>query len=132
MIRPATVGRDRAVKAALGEAGLEAEPPGHLLHEPWDVADAGGRVLQGLQPVLARGAAATVPAPLPGIGRLPAPERWPASEALADWRLGAAMNRGAEVVGRFARVGEAAARAARRIPGGAGGGTMPPGATGRT
>ena len=38
------------------------------------------------------------------------PAAWPASDRLADWGLGAAMNRGAAVVARHAVVGEEAAR----------------------
>jgi deoxyribodipyrimidine photo-lyase len=88
---PATVARDKAVKAALKEAGLAAvSHPGHLLHEPWDV-ETGGRFLQGLQPVLARGAAARGANPRPcrsrGFRRLTA---WPASDR---WRTGASARR---------------------------------------
>jgi len=50
-------------------------------------------------------------APLPPVTALRPPASAPASEALADWRLGAAMNRGAAVVARHARVGEAVALA---------------------
>jgi deoxyribodipyrimidine photo-lyase len=72
--------------------------------------DRAGRLLQGLHPLLARGR------PRPRRGRaLPRPSKLPRptlarQRALADWQLGAAMNRGADVVARHARVGEAAAR----------------------
>ncbi|MBA4325376.1 MAG: deoxyribodipyrimidine photolyase, partial [Rhodobacter sp.] len=52
-----------------------------------------------------------VAAPEPAPSRARGAEVWPASERLEDWRLGAAMNRGAEVVARHQAVGEAAARA---------------------
>ncbi len=108
---PATVARDKAVKAGLASAGLASvSHPGHLLHEPWAVETQAGGFFKVYSPFWRAVAPRDVPAPLAAIGRLPAPERWPASEALENWRLGAAMNRGAEVVGRFARVGEAAAQ----------------------
>jgi deoxyribodipyrimidine photo-lyase len=39
------------------------------------------------------------------------PAAWPASDRLEDWRLGAAMDRGADIVARHQAVGEAAAAA---------------------
>ena len=47
----------------------------------------------------------SLPAP-----RLAAPADWPGSDTLADWRLGAAMDRGGAVVRDHAHPGEAAAR----------------------
>jgi deoxyribodipyrimidine photo-lyase len=107
---PASVARDTKVKAALKGAGTEARSfAGHLLHGPWEVeTEAGGfyrvftpywRAMRDL-PVLLPEAAA------PRAGRLGA---WPTSERLADWQLGAAMNRGAAVVLPYQAVGEAAA-----------------------
>mmetsp|Transcript_28845 Transcript_28845/g.54895 ORF Transcript_28845/g.54895 Transcript_28845/m.54895 type:complete len:320 (-) Transcript_28845:1507-2466(-) len=51
-----------------------------------------------------------VDAPLPAPGKIAAPEAWPLSEDIADWHLGAAINRGAEVVRPFVQLGEAAAQ----------------------
>ena len=43
LYEPAAIARDSAVKAALREAGLEAEShPGHLIFEPWAVAPKSG------------------------------------------------------------------------------------------
>jgi deoxyribodipyrimidine photo-lyase len=108
---PATVARDKAVKVGLSEAGLQTvSHPGHLLHEPWEIATQAGGFFKVYSPfwrALRRGAARAAGPDIGGCRRRSAGRRRTASE---DWRLGAAMNRGAEVVGRFVRVGEAAAR----------------------
>jgi deoxyribodipyrimidine photo-lyase len=108
---PAWVARDTAVKSALTAAGVAAEShPGHLLRDPWAVETAAGGPFKVYTPFWRATAGLGAPEALPEPGRIPAPAAWPVSDALADWRLGAAMNRGAAVVARFARVGEAAAR----------------------
>lgn len=109
---PASVARDTAVKAGLKAAGLEARSfAGHLLHEPWEVATAQGGPYRVFTPYwnAVRGRAVAAPEPAPGALRGVAV--WPGSERLEDWRLGAAMNRGASVVAAHVRVGEDAARA---------------------
>jgi deoxyribodipyrimidine photo-lyase len=109
---PAWVARDTAVKAALVAAGVEAcSHPGHLLHEPWVPRTASGGHFKVYSPFWRAFAGLDVAPALPEPARLPAPEVWPDSERLEDWRLGAAMDRGAAVVARFVRVGEEAARA---------------------
>lgn len=108
----AAIVRDREVKAALGVAGIEARSfPGAVLFEPWTVATGQGRPYSVFTPfwraVRARDPGGSEPAP----ARVQPPTGgWPASDHLPDWAMGAAMNRGAAVVGRFASVGEAAAR----------------------
>lgn len=109
---PAAIARDTAVKAALRGQGVEAvSHAGHLLFEPPAVATGGGGFYRVYTPfwraVSGRGVA--VPDPAPRALRPPAD--WPATERLEDWRLGAAMQRGAAVAGPFQRVGEAAAEA---------------------
>ncbi|MCU0829627.1 MAG: DNA photolyase family protein [Tabrizicola sp.] len=108
---PASVARDTAVKAALKADGVEARSfAGHLLHEPWEVQTGSGGFYRVFTPYwkATRGMAVAAPGPEPKAMR--GVERWPASERLEDWRLGAAMHRGAEVVVRYQAVGEAAAR----------------------
>lgn len=112
---PASVARDRQVKAALRAGGLSAEShAGHLLHEPWEVQTGQGGFYKVYTPywnaVRQRPVADALPAPK----RLPAPAQWPESDRLKDWRMGAAMQRGAAVVARYASVGEAAAQARLR------------------
>ncbi|MBN8632662.1 MAG: deoxyribodipyrimidine photo-lyase, partial [Rhodobacterales bacterium] len=107
---PASVARDTGVKAALKAAGLEARSfAGHLLHEPWEVETGQGGSYRVFTPFwkAVRGMAVASPEPAPKLLR--GVEAWPASDLLADWRLGQAMNRGAEVVARYQAVGEPAA-----------------------
>jgi deoxyribodipyrimidine photo-lyase len=108
---PESVARDTEVKAALKEDGLDARSfGGHLMFEPWTVETKEGGFYKVYTPFWRAVRGRAVDAPLPAPGRLPAPETWPDSERLEDWRLGAAMNRGAAVVAPHARVGERAAQ----------------------
>ena len=109
---PDQIARDKAVKAALHDAGLEARSfPGHLLFEPWTLQTGQGKPYQIYTPfwraALGRGVAQQRLAPPTA---LTTPQHWPESEDLADWQLGRAMNRGAEVVRAYIHVGEAAAQ----------------------
>jgi deoxyribodipyrimidine photo-lyase len=108
---PAWVARDKAVKAGLKADGVGATShTGHLLHEPWVPQTKAGGFFRVYTPFWRAVAALDVPEPLPESARLNPPERWPASDRLEDWRLGAAMDRGGAIVARHARVGEEAAR----------------------
>ena len=60
---------------------------------------------------------ADVSAPEPAPDQLRPPETWPQSDRLADWGLGAAMNRGAAVLAEHACIGEDRAGAARGFSG---------------
>ncbi len=115
---PEAVARDTGVKAALKTAGVEAHSfAGHLLHEPWDIETGDGGFYRVYSPfwkaMRSRQIPAPAPAPALSLAPLAAHGTGPAprSDRLADWRLGAAMNRGAAVVERHQAVGEAAARA---------------------
>ncbi len=108
---PAAKERDAGVKAALKDAGLQAESfAGHLLHEPWTVQTGQGGFYRVYTPfwraVKDRGIAAADPAPK----AVRAPGDWPRSDALDDWALGHAMRRGAVVVEPHQAVGEALAQ----------------------
>lgn len=108
---PAAKARDTAVKAALKARGLTAEShAGHLMHEPWTVQTGQGGFYRVYTPYWRAVRDRAVATPDPAPARLPAPDRWPASDRLSDWHLGAAMNRGAAIVARHIRVGEAAAQ----------------------
>ena len=109
---PASVARDTVIKATLRDDGIEARSfAGHLLHEPWEVETGQGGFYRVFTPYwkAMRGREVTTPQPAPK--RLRSVEVWPGSDRLADWRFGAAMNRGAAVVARHQTVGEAGARA---------------------
>ncbi len=106
-----SVARDTAVKAALREDGIEAAShPGHVLFEPWTVETGSGGPYRVYTPFWKAVRDREVAAPLPAPGRIPAPDAWPRSEALADWALDADMVRGAAIVGKHVTVGEEAAR----------------------
>ncbi|MDE3078957.1 MAG: deoxyribodipyrimidine photo-lyase [Paracoccaceae bacterium] len=109
---PASKARDGAVKADLKARGLEAQSfPGYVLHEPWTVETGQGGFYRVYTPFWRAVKDRAVDAPAPTVARMRGPEVWPESDRLSDWRLGAAMRRGAAVVAPHARVGEAAALA---------------------
>ncbi len=109
---PAARARDTAVKAALRAAGLEVRSfPGHVLHEPWEVATGSGGVYRVYSPFWRAVRDRPVPVPAPAPAALRPPAVWPASDRLADWQLGARMQRGAAVVRPHLAVGAAAAAA---------------------
>jgi deoxyribodipyrimidine photo-lyase len=117
---PVAIGRDTGVKAALKAAGIAAEShPGQLLHEPWTVQTGQGGFYRVYTPYWRAVRDRDLPAPAPAPAHLPAPTQWPASDRLADWRLGADMRHGADIVARHAVVGEVAAadRLARFLAG---------------
>jgi deoxyribodipyrimidine photo-lyase len=109
---PEAVARDTAVKAGLKAAGHDARSfAGHLLHEPWEVSTGEGGPYRVYSPYwrAIRGLAVDGPAKAPLRAR--GIEVVPASEQLDDWRLAAAMDRGAAVLLPHQAVGEAAAQA---------------------
>ena len=108
---PDAVVRDTKIKATLKEAGIDARSyGGHLLFEPWTTETKTGGFYKVYTPFWRSVKDRDVDAPLPEPGTLSAPDTWPASEVIADWPLGQAMQRGAKVVRPFVRLGEAAAR----------------------
>lgn len=108
---PDSVARDKAVKSALKADGLDAQShEGHLMFEPWTVQTGAGGFYKVYSPFWRAVKDRDVPAPEPAPARIPAPDAWPASDRLEDWRLDAAMNRGAAVCRPYQRVGEDAAQ----------------------
>ncbi|MFW5642114.1 MAG: cryptochrome/photolyase family protein [Roseicyclus sp.] len=106
---PASRARDEGVKAGLKKDGLRAvSHAGHVLFEPWTVETGSGGFYRVYTPfwkaVRGRDPGETLATP-----DLRAPERWPASDDPADYGLGDAMGRGADVVRPHLAVGEAAA-----------------------
>lgn len=107
---PASEARDTAVKAGLKADGIDAQSfAGQLLLEPWTVQTKTGGYYKVFTPFWRAVKDRGVTAPEIPVRALPAPEKWPVSEVLGDWQMGAAMHRGAAVTGQFVRVGEAAA-----------------------
>lgn len=108
---PQAITRDSEIKQQLKEQGAEVKSHGgRLLFEPWTAKTKAGGMFKVYTPfwkaVRGRDADCLLPAP----AKLPAPDSWPASEELEEWQMGAAMRRGADVVARYCRVGEAAAQ----------------------
>lgn len=109
---PISKARDTAVKAGLKEAGIDAHSfAGHVMFEPWTVETKTGGFYKVFTPmwksVRSRGVAASVPKPK----TLHAPESWPDTQTLEDWRLAADIKRGADVLAPHMTVGETSANA---------------------
>ena len=108
---PEAIARDTEVKAALRAREIAAESHNsHLLFEPWTVETGTGGFYRVYSPMWRAVKDRDVPEPLAPPSRIPAPETWPESDALDDWHMGAAMQRGAAVCAAHQCVGEAAAR----------------------
>lgn len=108
---PDAVARDTRVKSTLKEQGVEARSfGGHLMFEPWTVETKTGGFYKVYTPFWNMVKTRDVEPPLGAPAQLAAPENWPESDVLEDWDLGAAMNRGADVVRPHVRLGEAAAQ----------------------
>lgn len=109
---PVARARDSAIKASFRAEGTDARGfDGFTLVEPWNLATREGRFFKVYTPfwnaLEQRGVAAPVAEPL----ALRPPSSWPDSEILENWRLDAAVDRGASVLARYAQVGEKAALA---------------------
>ncbi|AVW90937.1 cryptochrome/photolyase family protein [Celeribacter baekdonensis] len=107
----AVIARDTAVKSTLKTAGIEAQSSnGHLCFEPWTVETKTGGYYKVYTPfwktVRERDVADVLAVP-----KVTWPQAWPESEALSDWQMGAAMQRGAKVVLAHCHIGEEAALA---------------------
>ena len=107
---PAAKARDVAVKSALKDAEIDAQSfQGHVLFEPWTVETKTGGFYKVYTPLWKNVRDRGVPDAIPTPGKIPAPNNWPESDTLDDWRLGAAMNRGADILAAHCTVGESAA-----------------------
>ena len=99
--------RDTAVKSALRDRGIEARSfPGHLLFEPWTVEKNDGGVYKVYTPYWRAVRGRDPGAPCRAPSKLHAPDNWPESDRLQDWRLDAGLDRGAAVVQLHTCVGE--------------------------
>ncbi|SDW48978.1 deoxyribodipyrimidine photo-lyase [Ruegeria halocynthiae] len=107
---PDAINRDKRIKAILAGQGTEVRSfAGHLLFEPWTIATKAGQPFRVFTPMWRSVHGRDVPSPELAPARLTAPQTWPATDQLVDWRLDQNMRRGACVVQPFVRPGEAAA-----------------------
>ncbi|MGB5862899.1 MAG: deoxyribodipyrimidine photo-lyase [Sulfitobacter sp.] len=108
---PEAVARDTNVKSALREDGLAAKSfGGHLMFEPWTVETKTGGYYKVYTPFWRSVKDRDVDVPLAAPSDIPAPKSWPYSDALADWHMDAAMERGGDIVRPFVQLGEKAAQ----------------------
>ncbi len=108
---PETVSRDTSLKEALQTDGIDVQSfGGHLMFEPWTVETKTGGYYKVYTPFWNNVKARGVDMPRGTPATLKAPATWPASDTLAEWRMDAAMDRGAAVVRPFVQLGEQAAQ----------------------
>ena len=86
---PWAVSRDEGLKAALKGRGITARSfNASLLREPWEVVNGKGEPYRVFTPFWrALRAGLDLPAPSEAPRHIPAPQVWPAGEALGDWDL---------------------------------------------
>ncbi|WP_333712787.1 cryptochrome/photolyase family protein [Yoonia sp.] len=107
---PATRQRDTALKAALRDDGVAVESfAGHVLFEPWRVQTKTGGFYRVFTPMWKAVRGTDITSDLPAPAKVPAPDTWPASDRLTDWRMAAPMRRGADILASHCTVGERAA-----------------------
>ena len=108
---PDATTRDTKIKETLKDAGIEAKSfGGHLMFEPWTVETQAGGYYKVYTPFWNAVKNNGVDEPLSVPDSLNPPESWPGSDDLDDWQMGAAMDRGADVVRPFVQLGEKAAQ----------------------
>ena len=108
---PDSVARDTKIKEALKDKDIDARSfGGHLMFEPWTVETKSGEFYKVFTPFWKAVKNNDVDEPLSTPSKIPATNPWPDSDDLDDWNLGAAMDRGAEVVRPFVQLGESAAQ----------------------
>lgn len=84
--------------------------PGNWLLPPGRLKTGAGRPYQKFTPFWKSLRGCQIAEPVDPPDHLSPPSDWPDSLPVARWGLGVGMNRGADVLARFARIGEAAAQ----------------------
>lgn len=106
-----TVARDTSIKEALEGEGICAKSfAGHLMFEPWTVETGQGGYYKVFTPFWNNVKSRDVAPPLTTPREIMAPDDWPESDTVDDWNMGAAMNRGGDIVRPFVQLGEGAAQ----------------------
>ena len=108
---PDSTSRDTDIKEALKNDGITAQSfGGHVMFEPWSVETKAGSYYKVFTPFWNAVKTVGVDTPRHAPSRIPAPDSWPDSDTLDSWRMGAEMDRGADVVMPFVQLGEGAAQ----------------------
>ena len=108
---PQSIERDSAIKATLKSDGMDARSfGGHLMFEPWSTETKTGGFYKVFTPFWNNVKGREVEVPLPEPKVIFAPDIWPETDDLADWNMDGAMQRGADVVRPFVRLGADAAQ----------------------
>ena len=106
------IARDTDIKSEMGKAGLDVESHNALLlFEPWTVKTQTGGYFKVYSPMWRAVRDRDVPNPVPAPENIASPDVWPDGLDVASLDLGRDMYRGAEVVAKHVRVGEARALA---------------------
>ena len=109
---PGAIARDRAVKAALREQGIDANSHNaSLLAEPWDVRTKTGGAFRVYTPFWRALKDRDIRAPQPAPSVLPTPATWPQSDRLEAWDLAPHSPDWAAGFSAFWSPGEVGARA---------------------
>ncbi|TNE61811.1 MAG: deoxyribodipyrimidine photo-lyase [Sphingomonadales bacterium] len=104
---PEAIERDTKAKQRLKSCGYEAKSfPGHILFEPWTVGPKPGEFYKVYSPMWRAVRNRFVSAPEPAPQDLRAPDEWPQSANLQDWRLQEGVSRGGQFLKQYACVGE--------------------------
>ena len=107
---PQAIERDTEIKSELSHLIDVTSHNGMLLFEPWTVETGAGSFYKVYTPFWKAVRDRPVAPALPDPEKIIAPATLPESENLKDWKLGAGMNRGAQVVKNHICVGEVAAQ----------------------
>lgn len=110
---PDAIARDDTVRDMAEASGLTVRDfSGHLLHEPDAIRTGAGGFYKVFTPYWKNLRTRSIGPVLPAPTKLAVPADWPAncpaSDDLAEWRMGAAMDRGARIVRPHLCVGEQA------------------------
>lgn len=107
-----TAERDKGIKSALQDAGLEVQSfPGLTLHEPWAIQTGSGGPYKVYTPFWKKLRTLDIGAQLPAPAALTPPETWPTSGVISAWTLERGMDRVAGIFAERIDPGEQAAQA---------------------
>ena len=108
---PHSVRRDTEIRNTLISESIDARSfGGHLMFEPWTVETKAGGYYKVYTPFWNAVKNKGVDLPVRRPSMLIKPDTWPDSDDIEHWQMGAAMQRGAEIVRPFVQLGEKTAQ----------------------